>query len=329
MSRDYTIDFLRFIGLSFIILAHVNPPFYISHLRCFDVVLMVFVSGLVYNGKKINSIYDFIINRFKRLIYPVFIFLTLYFGLVGILYSLGIDFGVTFRHVYRSYMLLDGIGYVWIIRVFLLVALATPFLLRINDIINSNILFLIINLTIILCLTLLIDKSVGMNNVLIREYIYYLIGYSVIFLVGLRIRILKNKQLNYTLLLMLIFIICSYLYYYSITGDCFIPFNNYKYPPRLYYVLYGLIVSVFLYILTRKVTRQNKFISFIGSNTIWIYLYHIPVVQVVMTVLKLPWGGVNYVLVYVLSVFICYIHVYIIDKISIKYKLPIFKYLKG
>lgn len=44
---------------------------------------------------------------------------------------------------------------------------------------------------------------------------------------------------------------------------------------------------------------------------------------------KTAMGGVNYVLVYVLSVFICYIHVYIIDKISIKYKLPIFKYLKG
>lgn len=44
--RNTYIDFLRFIGLTLIILAHVKAPVWITELRCFDVPLMVFVSGI-------------------------------------------------------------------------------------------------------------------------------------------------------------------------------------------------------------------------------------------------------------------------------------------
>lgn len=44
MQRNNCIDLLRFWGLSLIILAHVNPPGILFHIRCFDVPLMLFVS---------------------------------------------------------------------------------------------------------------------------------------------------------------------------------------------------------------------------------------------------------------------------------------------
>lgn len=46
-KRDISIDILRFIVISLIILAHVNPPDTILNIRCFDVSLMLFVSGLI------------------------------------------------------------------------------------------------------------------------------------------------------------------------------------------------------------------------------------------------------------------------------------------
>ena len=55
LSRDSNIDFLRFIGLTAIILVHVTPPLLISQLRAFDVSLMVFVSGLAASNKIIND----------------------------------------------------------------------------------------------------------------------------------------------------------------------------------------------------------------------------------------------------------------------------------
>lgn len=51
-QRDLHIDFLRFIGISLIILAHVEAPSGITQFRCFDVPLMVFVSGLSFRIQK-------------------------------------------------------------------------------------------------------------------------------------------------------------------------------------------------------------------------------------------------------------------------------------
>ena len=50
-QRDLYIDFLRFIGISLIILAPVEAPAGITQFRSFDVPLMVFVSGLSFSTK--------------------------------------------------------------------------------------------------------------------------------------------------------------------------------------------------------------------------------------------------------------------------------------
>ena len=53
-NRDFRIDFLRWIGLTLIVLAHVKAPFGVTQLRSFDVPLMVFVSGLCFKTPKGN-----------------------------------------------------------------------------------------------------------------------------------------------------------------------------------------------------------------------------------------------------------------------------------
>lgn len=133
MERNRNIDFLRFVGLSLIILAHVYPPNLIFQIRSFDVPLMVFISGLVYADRQIDDYKLFIVHRIKRLYFPVGIFLAAYFSLIyGLKVFLRVDFGITFRQVIESFLLMEGIGFVWIIRVFLLIAIVTPFLIRVN-----------------------------------------------------------------------------------------------------------------------------------------------------------------------------------------------------
>lgn len=48
--RDTSIDILRFIAISGIILAHSNPGTFLTQLRGFDVVLMVFLSAVCVKG---------------------------------------------------------------------------------------------------------------------------------------------------------------------------------------------------------------------------------------------------------------------------------------
>ncbi|MBX2834034.1 MAG: acyltransferase family protein [Micavibrio sp.] len=81
-ERDQTLDFMRLIGLTLIIFAHVKAPYVLIQLRSFDVPLMVMVSALSFSisfsGKSI-SYGAYVWSRIKRLVFPVWIFLSLYF----------------------------------------------------------------------------------------------------------------------------------------------------------------------------------------------------------------------------------------------------------
>lgn len=118
-ERDFSIDVLRAIGLMLIVLAHVNPPMALFQLRTFDVPLMVFVSGMAYyvSGKDDVKIVPYAISRFRRLVFPVWAFLFIFFSTI---YLAKIDVFQSFiesKKFVSAFMLYD-FGYVWIIRVF-------------------------------------------------------------------------------------------------------------------------------------------------------------------------------------------------------------------
>ena len=81
--RNRSIDLLRFIALTGIIIAHIDPPSFWMQLRGFDVPLMVFLSGVSYriSGGNKQNYWSYAVKRFKRLILPVWVFLTIYFTL--------------------------------------------------------------------------------------------------------------------------------------------------------------------------------------------------------------------------------------------------------
>lgn len=127
--RDKSIDILRFIGLSCIIMVHCNSPFVISQLRCFDVPLMLFVSGLACSGKAIPNYLDYVTKRAKRLLIPTWSFLTVFLmGMLGAQYIFHKPL-FSLSCIFESYAMTGGIGYVWIMRVFLLVAIITPLIM--------------------------------------------------------------------------------------------------------------------------------------------------------------------------------------------------------
>ena len=78
--RDKKIDLLRFIGLMMIILAHTVPPKFLAQVRNFDVPLMVFVSAVTFSKfQKKETYFSYLYKRLKRLVLPVWVFLTFYF----------------------------------------------------------------------------------------------------------------------------------------------------------------------------------------------------------------------------------------------------------
>lgn len=147
--REERIDILRFVGISLIILAHVGAPSWINQIRCFDVPLMFFVSGLACSGKSIESYKNYAIKRAKRLLYPAWGFIMGYLILLTLLRVVLHKEPYSMDFYLESMIMTGGIGYVWIIRVFFLVALILPALLWIEKKLNTTPKTILTSLTIL------------------------------------------------------------------------------------------------------------------------------------------------------------------------------------
>ena len=321
--RDPYIDLLRFVGLSLIILAHVTPPYVLGQLRSFDVPLMMFVSGLTASGKDIPNYWDYVWKRTKRLIVPVWFFLAVY---LTIFYFTQFIFlpeqYLTGRMIWRSFLLLDeSIGYVWIIRVFLLVMLVTPLWVKIDNKFKNKCFFVLFVVCVFVANELIYALSQQINNevlcVAIKDFLIYTTAYSIPFLLGLRLRRCSRKDelaISPTITALCVVGLLHMFIYKGLDIS-----NSYKIPPRSYFILYGSAVSLLLWT-TRfwwiKIINFKLFV-WIGQNTIWIYLWHMPVVLFANHFLD-NWV-IKYVLVYFTVVIIFLIQYKLVNKTKKKF----------
>ena len=298
-SRDNTIDVLRTIGLLSIILAHVSPPLFINSLRTFDVPLMVIVSAFAYSGSRANSLpySDYLKKRINRLIVPVWIFLILYFIFFYMVDLLTGNHTVTLLKILCSFLLLnnDSIGYVWIIRIFIIVATLSPLLKIIARKVETNAFYLLIVLAVMsgysfvvsIPANSLFDTHSRLVFTVFYEYLLYSIPYSLIFLIGLIIKQKTSFELFFTSILLL----CGFLITIYFLNISFNEINSFKNPPQHIWLVYGVAGSILLYSIVSKISLNknvNKLIVFISSSSMWIYLWHIFILNM--------WGyGISYV----------------------------------
>lgn len=286
-QRDERIDLLRFIGLMMVMLAHVYPPAMIAQLRNFDVPLMVLVSALSFGASyKAEAYGSYVWARVKRLVFPVWLFLSLLFVCQWLLaFPQPLP---TLTTIWRSYLLLDGIGYVWVIRVFLLVALVAPFLWRwqLNAGNNSRYfgLLLLAYLLYETAVATLLAQTSGISRLVLKDWFFYLWPYALVFAFGLRIPGLSRRSgWQLTALFAAVFLLLA-LWFYQQQGHWY-PTQKFKYPPQHYYLAYALFVGLLLWQLAPwllaccRRLHLLRFVLFAGANSIWIYLWHIFAVQ--------------------------------------------------
>lgn len=182
-NRILYIDYLKVLGLFLIILAHVCNNPYIFQIRNFDVPLMVMISGVLSiesyrkSISKNNSIIKYYWKRIERLCIPTWIFLTIFFILSYVATMLTGKNFYTFGTVVRSYLLIDGIGYVWVIRVYLLCALITPIIVYLNNKISNSIIKVCILAVIYILYELMIYFNFNKYNFFLEYIIAYIIPY--------------------------------------------------------------------------------------------------------------------------------------------------------
>lgn len=319
-DRNEFIDFLRFVGLALIILAHVEPPTIIQQVRSFDVPLMVLISAMSFalSYKEGRSYLSYLWSRIKRLVFPVWIFLSALFFGIFLFDSMSskLDF-VTIRD---SYLLLEGIGYVWIIRVFLMVALTAPLLYRIHIHISNHLQYLgtllALYVTYEVCLFYslpYINSGLGQKISLVT---HYLVPYSLIFALGLRIPDLSTRiNLSIMVSAAIIYAALAIILFYD--NGYIVTTWQYKYPPSAYYFSFALSGSLFCWIfgsyiwqIIQRFKRFKTILLFIAQNSLWIYLWHIPIVDF----LKMHFV-IEYIIVFLGAVSLTYVQVYIVQNI--------------
>lgn len=288
LKRDSSIDLMRFIGFTCIVLAHIGVPAEMAlfQLRTFDVPLMVFTSGLAFAGKSIDSYLPFVWKRTLRLIVPVYLFIGIYCLLNPLLAGLGWVDLYSPERIKGAFMLklIPSIGYVWIIRVFLIVMLVTPLLIRLEKVLKNEWQFAAVFAAMGAAQHYLIKWLSPLHlGGFVDDWVLYLVGYSAVFLLGLHMRKADVKVRSVYFAVLALVMAAYAAVVYSEKGAWMV-FQAFKYPPGVYYLLWGVVCSCFLWLTSRwwVPLLDNRLFTWIGRNTIWIYLWHIPFVNIVV-----------------------------------------------
>lgn len=272
-QRDTSIDVLRWIAITCIIIAHCNPPVLLAQLRNFDVPLMVFLSAVCFKKNEQFLYWSYVKKRVWRIVIPVWLFLTFYHILIYITTS-----HISLKFILETYSFVTG-WYPWIFRIFLTMALLAPFIYTFTKKVSNNI-YIILFYLILFLNEFVANKCLSSA---VGQMIIMTLPYALIFSLGIKINLLSNRAL--------FFMASSFALFFIISGftlfwefEDFVPNFDYKYPPRLYYLTYALFFVLFFWNIRYRIVKIvdyigiNRFVLFVGSHTMWIYLWHIIIV---------------------------------------------------
>lgn len=185
--------------------------------------------------------------------------------------------------IINSYNLFSGIGFVWIFKVYIILALITPFGLKLcySKISNRKyfISLILVYLLYEISMHLFFDKIPESLKELVSQFFLVIIPYSCLFFYGLRLNSIGDKNIRIIIVTsLLIFSGLVLQKYFEL--DRFIPTQYYKYPPTLYYLSYAFFcINLIYYLFMKYIELSNEkfknLVVWLSTNSLWIYLWHI------------------------------------------------------
>lgn len=274
LKRNTKVDLLRVIGLFLVIAAHCEFPQWFFLFREFDIVLLMFVSGISFSlslERHETDYRTYVIKRFRKLVFPVWVFLVFFFA--GF-FLLGRRFSV--REILESFALLaGGILFIWVYRVFFTTALLNPFMKRISGKFSIKALVPLTAIVFLLndLLSGAVNRIAGGGIARVFQYaVTYTVSYAMISFAGmLADRMNRREQISSAGMWLIVFLISGVILHFP-------EFTDFRHPPELYFVSYGLLISTVLYFLAGKIhlaEASERIIVWLSKNTMTIYMWHI------------------------------------------------------
>jgi len=285
-ERNLNFDVMRLLGVLLIVIAHASPPEWLFQLRNFGTPLLIVASALTYSVIYANKAMDvsaFYKKRLSRLIIPAWIFLSFFFAAFMAASRL-LDFPYPFslHEIIFSFNFMSGIGFVWILKVYIILALITPITLELNKRISSNKLYFFLLATVYLayeaCVYVAAFYLSGGIEKLFNLVIFVAASYSILYLYGYRLIRLKTRDvvIASTASLLIFLMLMGYKFHQN---GSFIETQGFKYPPTLYYLSYAFFALNAVYLMCIRLKLDNSkwtpTIVWLSSKSLWIYLWHI------------------------------------------------------
>ncbi len=288
------LDLLKAICIVGIMITHVSPPTMVLMIRTFIPVLLVTISAFMggvsykkhYNVKQKTEFFkdymSYFISRFKRLVIPAWILIIVYFIYQ---FLIGNTFGL--KYYIASFMLTTyGMSYVWIVLVFLYVALLVPIFCRYETQKKS---MLAVVATLYIIYEVMYFLGIGTESKLLNSSFFYIVPYGLIAFIGINYNeysdSAKKKIIGVSGFIFLILFVVYWIKMGSIQ-DVQIA----KYPPRVYYLSCGLFISyALMYFCERHYFKiyDSRVIRFLSVNMFELYLCHVMAMEFYKT-LGLP-----------------------------------------
>ncbi|EOW0735272.1 TPA: acyltransferase [Klebsiella pneumoniae] len=250
---------------------------------------------------------------------PVWSFFTLFFIFIYIFRPSGFSELLSLKMIASTFML-NGFGYVWIIRVFLIIAILSPlyvfFTSRMNGYSVSILAFLMVLLSTIASMVDYYSQGKLIGH-FIYDVIFPAVSYGAVFIVGYKFITFSKIEKTFLFLLFLM-TIGAYLAHNYITLHEVKGFQEYKYPPTMYYISFSFVMIIivnYIFDFFLKDKKLPRLILNISANTIWIYLWHIPVVEFFHRNYPDVNFSLKYVLAVVLSISITLVQVSLVRKL--------------
>lgn len=328
-QRELKIDRIRFLCMILIMMAHTIPSDAFMQIRAFDVVSLVFISSLC--TKNIGCLKDYgvyLYKRLKKLLIPVWILITavlLGTFLIDVVFAQSPTYSL--KTAILSYLLIDGIGYVWIVRILLMLAAIMPVLqMVINRIKNSGVVYAIAFLMVVLTDLIYFFARDRHQFImyLVEYFVIPMIGYSAVALIALRIKQDGIKKSMVATIASLLLFGCFFAIICFNQGDLNI--TIYKYPPRSVYLFYGLFMTGILYWLipSKEICGNlsfiDKLIFFVSSKSFDVYFAHIILVKITQYLIKLGFEIPNSYGLAIINIFGSILMLWLIEKIKLVLK---------
>lgn len=308
-NRDLRIDLMRVIGTFMVIFAHMEVPVLLQNIRTFDVTMLVFISGMSFalSYKKDLTFGEYLRKRINKLLIPTY-YLLIFLFIISYIACFILKRSQLFsiELIVHSFLFLnDGLGYIWIVRVYIFIAMFLFLTIRIFDSHKSlnQILFFIL---VIFIFWLSGNTSIYGKNVILDSYIMDVIPYCFVAFIGM-VYAREKKGINIILILSAcIFFIIQILNIFSSVGFC--P-DNYKYPATVYYLSYGIMITAFF--IKFLPNKSNIIIQWYSRNSFLLYLSHIlflfglNLISEVFAYSFLEIWWIKYLIIMISSTFLC------------------------